>query len=211
LLAEVTMARVPGRDNRIAIPAIVLSLAIVGALVWFAVPAMPLVMAWAGGTAGNAATMLAATPTLHAVVADGLDVAEADCRELYPTDLWNELTWTSDAILSQSAAGPTTAMADLISALAPTATRTCTWTDSSGQAVVTTFATVSADAAGIAEASLRGQGFSCATADGTLECSSTTDAGNEHQSVRGALWVATVSRAWYPDDYDQRIAIHLWQ
>jgi len=205
------MARVPGRDNRIAIPAIVLSLAIVGALVWFAIPAMPLVMAWTGGAAGNAATMLAATPTPHAVVADGLNVAEADCRELYPTDLWNELTWTSDAILSQSMAGPATAITDLVSALAPTATRTCTWTDSSGQAVVTTFATVSADAAGIAEASLRGQGFTCGSEEGALECSSTTDAGNEHQTVRGSLWVTTISSAWYPEDYDHRIAIHLWQ
>ena len=189
----------------------VLSLAIVGALVWFAVPAMPLVMAWAGGTAGNAVTMLAATPTPHAVVAEGLNVAETDCRELYPNDLWNELTWTSDAILSQSTAGPATAMSDLVAALAPTAARTCTWTTSAGQAVVTTFATVSADAAGMAEASLRGQGFACATTEGTLECSSTTDAGTEHQAVHGPLWVTTISSAWYPEDYDHRIAIHLWQ
>ena len=205
------MARVPGRDNRIAVPAMVLSLAIVGALVWFAVPAMPLVMAWAGGAAGNAVTMLAATPTPHTVVAEGLDVAETDCRELYPNDLWNELTWTSDAILSQSTAGPATAMSDLVAALAPTEARTCTWTTSAGQAVVTTFATVSADAAGMAEASLRGQGFACATTEGTLECSSTTDAGTEHQAVHGPLWVTTVSSAWYPEDYDHRIAIHLWQ
>ena len=205
------MARVPGRDNRIAIPVMVLSLAIVGALVWFAVPAMPIVVAWAGGTAGDAATMLAATPTPHVVVAEGLDVSASDCRDLYPNDLWNELTWTSDAILSQSTAGPATAMTDLVTALAPTAARTCTWTDSSGQKVVTTFATVAEDAAGMAEASLRGQGFACTTTDGTLVCASATDAGDEHQAVHGSLWVTTVASAWYPEDYDERIATHLWQ
>lgn len=205
------MARVPGRDNRIAIPVTVLSLAVVGALVWFAVPAMPLVMTWARGAAGNAATMLAATPTPHAVVADGLDLAETDCRELYPNELWNELTWTSDAILSQSTAGPATAMTDLVAVLAPTAARTCTWIDSGGQTVVTTFATVAPDAGAMAEAALRGQGFGCTTTDGTISCAGETDAGQEHQAVRGSLWVTTVSAAWYPEDYDERIATYLWQ
>ncbi|WP_434970741.1 hypothetical protein [Microbacterium sp. bgisy207] len=205
------MARVPGRDNRIAIPVMVLCLGVVGALVWFAIPGMPMVLAWAGGTAGNAATMLAATPTPRAVVADGLDVAATDCRELYPDDLWNELTWTSDAILNQSTGASATAATDLVAALAPTAARTCAWTDSAGQSVVTTFATVADDAAGIAEAALRGQGFACTTTDGTLSCTADTAAGDEHQAVHGALWVTTVAGSWYPEDYDDRIAVHLWQ
>lgn len=205
------MARVPGRDNRIAIPFLVLCLGVVGMLVWLAIPGLPMLVGWAGGTAGGAVAALSTTATPHAVVADTVDIAAADCRELYPDDLWNELTWTADVVLTQSIAPPATALADLTAALAPSNARTCVWRNGDAGTVVTTFATVSADALGLAEAALRGQGFACETAEGALSCTADTAAGGEHQMLKGTLWVTTVDSSWYPEEYDARLARHLWR
>lgn len=204
------MARVPGRDNRIAIPALVLSAVVIAALVWFAVPGMPLVVAWAAGAAAGAPGVLAPAPTASAIRVGEVDVAAADCRELYPNELWNELTWSGDAILAQTPEPPATTAVGLLEALAPTSSRTCRWTNDAGGAIVTTYSTVAPEAAALAEAALRGQGFACEKAGRVLVCASTTGAVNEEHAFADTLWVTTVASSWPIEQYDSRLRAYLW-
>ncbi|GAA1706893.1 hypothetical protein GCM10009808_26130 [Microbacterium sediminicola] len=192
-----------------AVPFLVIIAGIVGALVWFAIPAVPMVIGWASGTAENAGTYLAASEEPQVRAIDGLDATAVDCRELYPAGLWNELTWSADVILTQTEERPVTAVAGLVDALAPTAARTCRWSNGSGE-VVTTFAAVGDGSAGLAEASLAGQGFSCAQNDDVLTCTGESDAGSEYQVVAGNLWVSTVESGWQPDTYNDRLVAYLW-
>lgn len=205
------MARVPGRDNRVAIPALVLTAAAVAALVWFAIPGMPMVVSWASGAVAGASGILASSPTPDVIVADTLDVSAADCRELYPNDLWNELTWAGGVILAQSTEPPATATVGLVEALTPAASRTCRWTSETSGAIVTTYATVAPEAAAVAEASLRGQGFTCESADGVLTCSGSIEGVVENHSLRASLWVVTASTGWTIEGYDERIRTFLWE
>ncbi len=205
------MARLPGRDNRIAIPALVLSAAVVGALVWFAVPAVPLVLGWGQGALVGAVTAGAPSAAAEEVLAEQVDVATADCRTYYPAGLWNELMWTPSVLLNQTTDRPVITAVDLVDALAPSPVRTCAWSNGTGGTIVTSFAQVQADAAAIADAALRGQGYTCTSVDHGVSCVLSNGDVSEYQRVQGGLWMSSVQSAWHPTDYDTQVADHVWK
>lgn len=205
------MARVPGRDNRIAIPALLVSVAVVGALVWFAVPAVPLVLGWGQAAVVGAVTGGAPSVAPTQVLAEQVDVATDDCRTYYPSGLWNELMWTPSVLLNQTTDRPAITAAELGDALAPSQVRTCAWSNSVGGTIVTSFARVQADAAAIAEAALRGQGYACSTLENGVSCTLSHDDVSEFQRVQGTLWMSSVETAWHPTDYAAQVADFLWK
>ncbi|MFE7843849.1 hypothetical protein ACFUTX_01490 [Microbacterium sp. NPDC057407] len=199
------MARVSGRNSFIAVPAGVICAAIVGALVWMSLPMVPVTVAWAGQMLRNAtkppaAAVAADTPAQRLADGDGLD-----CRQLYSDSLWNELTWQGRTLLDQSFDPPPTEVAALTEVLAPEVRISCRWTGRGEGAVATTVAAVAADAAGLAEAALRGQGFACTAADEVVRCSRTQGDVLEEHVIRGGLWLASVERAWHPEAYAARL------
>lgn len=199
------MARVGGRNSVIAVPVGVICVAIVAALVWLSLPMVPVTVAWAGDMLRNAtkppsATVVADTPAQR--VASG---ASLDCRQMYSDSLWNELSWQGRTILDQALDPPPTEVASLIEVLAPQVRISCTWTGKDGTAVASTLAAVAPEAAGLAEAALRGQGFSCTSADGAVRCSRTQGEVIEEHVLRGGLWLASLERSWHPDGYGARL------
>lgn len=199
------MARVGGRNSLIAVPAGVICAAIVAALVWMSLPMVPVTVAWAGEMLRNAskpptAPVAAVTPAQR--VADG---ASLDCRQLYSDSLWSELSWQGRTILDQAQDPPPTEVASLAEVLAPDVRISCVWTGRDGAVVATTLAAVAPDAAGLAEAALRGQGFACTAGDGAVRCTRTTGEVIEHHVLRAGLWLASIERAWHPDGYGARL------
>lgn len=199
------MARVGGRNSFIAVPAGVVCVAIVGALVWMSLPMIPVTVAWAGqmlrdATKPPAAAVVADTPAQR--LAEGADL---DCRQLYSDSLWSELTWQGRTLLDQSFDPPATEVAALTEVLAPEVRISCTWTGRGDGAVSTTVAEVAPGSAGLADAALRGQGFACTTADGAVRCSRTQGEVLEEHVVRDGLWLASVERAWHPEGYGARL------
>ena len=71
--------------------------------------------------------------------------------------------------------------------------------------VVSTLAVVAADAPGLADAALRGQGFACTAGEEGLHCSRSEGATLETHVVRAGLWLSSVERTWHPDDYAARV------
>lgn len=199
------MARTGGRNSWIAVPAGLICAAIVAALVWLSLPMVPVTVAWAGEMLRNATTprpqvQAADTPAGRAAAG-----RELDCRALYSDSLWNELTWTGRTILDQTTDPPPTSVTSLTEVLRPDVRLTCAWTDADGGEVITTLAVVGADGASIAEAALRGQGFSCAIGDPGLHCTSSQGDMVETQVFRDGLWLSSVERSWLPDDYGSRL------
>lgn len=204
------MARIGGRSNWIAVPAGMLCAAVVASLVWLALPMFPVAVQWVGDTLRTASAprpVVAAAPT----PADRAIAAEpVDCRSLYPDSLWSELTWRGGALLSQTAGPPATAVASLAEALQPSARVTCSWRLDGGGAIVTTLAAVSGDAATIADAALRGQGFSCTTSDGVVDCVRVRGTVIEEHTVRGGLWLSSMETGWHPERYGARVEAQVW-
>ncbi len=145
------------------------------------------------------------TPADRAVAAQPLD-----CRALYPDSLWSELTWRGGVLLSQTAGPPATTVTSLADALVPSARLTCSWRLRAGGTIVTTLSVVGADAATIADAALRGQGFTCATADAALDCSRVKGDVVEEHTVRGGLWLSSMETSWHPADYGARVEAKVW-
>ena len=202
------MARIGGRSNWLAVPAGMLCAAVVAALVWLALPMIPVSITWLGDTLRTATTprqVLPAQPTPAQLAVAGT----VDCRQLYPDGLWSELTWKRGSLLSQTAAAPATAVTSLTDALAPIARVTCSWRFTGG-GIVTTLAAVAEDAAAIADAALRRRGFTCATADGALRCTRVRGDVREEHTVRGGLWLSSVETAWHPEEYGARVEAHVW-
>jgi hypothetical protein len=203
------MARVGGRSTWIAVPAGTACAAVVATLVYLSLPMVPVTGAWVAMMAQTAFTNL--TTPVSASSGEPAPAADAaDCRDLYPDGLWAELTWKADVRLAQSTAPPATSVTTLVEALAPTVRLTCVWTYSGAGSIATTLATVSPEAAALAEAALRGQGFACAADDGGLRCSRITGDVLEEHEVRGELWLSSVETGWQPDDYSSRLASNLW-
>lgn len=204
------MARVGGRNSWIAVPAGLVCLAIVGALVWLALPMVPVTIAWAGDTLRRAATPQPAptsgpTPAEQAIADGGID-----CRTLYPDDLWNELAWRGGSLLNQTIAPPATEVVSLTEALAPEVLVTCEWRLASGGGIVTTLSRVDAGARPIAEAALRGQGFACDAGEAALVCTRTQGAVVEEHTLRDGLWLASVQATWHPEGYGARLDRNVW-
>jgi hypothetical protein len=84
----------------------------------------------------------------------------------------------------------------LTEALTPAVRLSCHWRTHDGRAIVSTLAEVAPDAAPIADASLRGQGFTCASTAGSLECTRLSGEVLEEQTIRGGLWLSSLERGW---------------
>jgi hypothetical protein len=196
------MARVSGRSLWIAWPAGVICAAVVGALLWLAAPGVPGAIDFIGNTLRTATS---------APVADGeaedVPVADpaTDCRGLYPDRLWAELTWTPEALLSQSTAPPASA-SSLFTALSPEVRLTCSWRADGGRSVSTTVATVAADAASVVQAALTAEGFTCAVDGAAVHCERTQGSVAEVHDLRGDVWVSSVLTDWLPEDYAAQVA-----
>ncbi|GAA2986306.1 hypothetical protein JOD63_002294 [Microbacterium terrae] len=201
------MARIGGRNRWIAVPVGLLCAAVVGALVWLALPGIPAVVEWTGDTLrrGTAAEAREAEPTPAQLATDG----RLDCRELYPSDLWSRMLLARDAQLKQDLSAPATAATGLVDALTPEVRVSCRWTGDSGT-VATTLAFVETDAAALADPALRGQGFDCSSVDDTLTCVRTEAGVLEEHVVRGHLWLATTESTWHPEDYTERLRTYVW-
>ena len=71
---------------------------------------------------------------------------------------------------------------------------------------MSTLAGVAADAGPIADASLRGQGFTCTDADAVL-LRAHRRRRPQRAHVRGGLWLSSVETAWHPEDYGLRASL----
>ncbi len=195
------MARVGGRSLWIAWPMGVICAAVVGALLWLALPGLPGAVEFTGNMLRNSTS---------APIAGGADGAAAeepatDCRGLYPDRLWAELTWTPDVLLSQDAAAPATTTT-LTTALTPVVRFSCTWRVPDGRTAATTLATVVAGSGAVAQAALAAEGFAC-TADGeAVHCERTRGTVTEIHDLRGDLWVSSVLTDWEPEEYGAQVA-----
>lgn len=203
------MARIGGRNSWIAVPAGMLCVAVVGALVWLSLPMIPVTVAWIGDTLRQAtepqpAATAAATPAQRAVEGGSID-----CRTMYPDDLWNELTWREGSLLNQSLAAPATAATSFADAAVPEVLVTCDWRFETG-GIVTTLSKVDPATATVAEAALSGEGFSCRTSGGELDCSRTDGDVLEEHTLRDGLWLVSVERQWQPEDYGARLDHGVW-
>lgn len=203
------MARIGGRSNWLAVPAGMLCIGVVAALVWLALPMFPVALAWVGDTSQRAitprpVTVAPETPAQRAAT------GPIDCRALYPDGLWAELTWTGGALLAQTTAPPATRAGSLVDALAPTTRVTCGWQREDDGGIITTLAVVGADAVSIADAALRGQGFTCTTDDVAARCTRARGDVLEEHTVRDGLWLSSIETQWQPEDYGARLEAHLW-
>ncbi|MDY0910308.1 hypothetical protein [Microbacterium sp. CFBP9034] len=204
------MARVGGRNSWIAVPAGLACAAVVGALVWLALPMVPVTITWAGDTLRNATSPRPVAPVADTPARLALEDADIDCRALYSDSLWNELTWRGRTILDQTYDPPATAVTSLTEVLAPEVRLTCAWTDRADGAIVTTLAVVGSDAPALAEAALRGQGFACEVTDAVLRCARTQEGTVEDHVVREGLWLSSSERAWHLEDYGRRLELQVF-
>jgi hypothetical protein len=208
--AEEVMARIGGRSTWLAVPAGVLCAAVVGSLIWLALPMVPVSVAWVGDTLRTASAprpVPSVKPTPAQLAAAG---SEIDCRDLYPDALWGELTWQGGALLAQTASPSATAVTSLWDALAPTVLVTCAWRLEGGRGIVTTLATVPADAAAIADPALRGQGFTCTSTGAALSCVRVSGDVVEEHALRAGLWLSSIETGWHLDDYGARVEAKVW-
>ena len=117
-----------------------------------------------------------------------------DCRALYPDGLWSRAHLAGAARCSADRGPPATAVTSLDGGprperrASPAAGGSTTAAGSSRR-----LAAVAADAAEIADAALRGQGFACATGGrgAALPCACSGDVIEEH-TVRGGLWLSSM-------------------
>ncbi|MBD3943114.1 hypothetical protein IF188_15580 [Microbacterium sp. NEAU-LLC] len=198
------MARIGGRNSWIAVPAGMLCAGVVAALVWLALPMVPVSIAWIGDTLRSAT---APAPTRTAAPTPAQDVAageQVDCRSLYSDDLWNELTWHPGSLLNQTHAEPATQARAFADAVSADVVVTCAWRFDTG-GIVTTLARIDADASAIAEASLEADGFACAPAGETLDCSRTQGDVVEDHTLRDGLWLVSVETGWHPKAFGARL------
>lgn len=204
------MARVGGRNPWIAWPAGLLCAGVVGALAWLAQPMLPVSVLWMGEMLRAATTPPVVAPVAETVAARADEPGALDCRTLYPDSLWAELTWTPDVLLAQDAAPPATAVTTLTDALTPAVRLTCHWRADAGRTIVSTLAGVAPEAAVIADASLRGQGFTCVSTAESLQCARASGDILEQHTIRGGLWLSSVERGWHPEQYGARLSAHVW-
>jgi hypothetical protein len=199
------MARIGGRNSWIAVPAGMLCAGVVGALVWLALPMVPVSIAWVGDTL-RSATAPQPTPTPAPVPAqDAAAGRSVDCRSIYSDELWNELLWHPGSLLGQSLAAPTTDARAFADAATPEVAVTCVWRFADG-GIATTLSRVDADAQALAEPSLTSDGFACTSADGALDCTRMQGNVLEEHTLRDGLWLVSVETGWHPDEFGSRLA-----
>ncbi|HYJ50770.1 MAG TPA: hypothetical protein VEX12_12730 [Microbacterium sp.] len=204
------LARTGGRNSWIAWPAGLLCAAVVAVLAWLAQPMLPVSVAWMGDMLRATTSQPVAAPATEAPASRAIASGELDCRALYPDDLWAEITWTPEVLLSQDAAPPPTVITALTDALAPSVRISCHWQAGDGRTIESTLSRVAGDAGAIAESSLRGQGFDCASDSDAVVCTRTAADVLEEHTLRGGLWLSSVERGWHPEFYGTRLAAHVW-
>jgi len=208
------VARVGGRNAVFAWVVGIGCAAIIGALAILAIPLIPASVSWVGdavqgpsakpaaGTAGDTGAT-GSTPSTGASA--GLPT---ECSQLYDEAIWAALKFTP-ATLSPSKDTPTTTATQLVAALRPQVSFTCSWRADAGT-VTTTLATVPADAGPIAAAALPGAGFTCASEGERTRCARTDGALTETIEAGGGLWLSTSEDGWHPSDYVSRTAKRVW-
>jgi len=204
------LARTGGRNSWIAWPAGLLCAAVVAALAWISQPMLPVAVAWMGDMLRATTSRPIAAPVAESPASRAIAPGDIDCRSLYPDDLWIELTWTPDVLLSQDFGPPATAATSLTDALAPSVRVSCRWRTDGGRAIASTLAGVAGDAQVIAEVALRAQGFTCSADEVALVCTRANGVVVEEHIIRGGLWLSSVEAAWHPDAYGARLAAHVW-
>jgi hypothetical protein len=204
------VARTGGRNSWIAWPIGLLCATVVAALAWLSQPLLPVSVVWMGDMLRAATSPPVIAEPGESVAAQASMPGDIDCRTLYPDRLWAELTWTPKVLLLQDYAPPATAVTALTDALTPSVRISCHWRAADGGSVVSTLARVGADAGVIADASLRGQGFTCTTDAEAVVCSRAVGDVLEEHAIRGGLWLSSVERAWHPEAYGARLAAHVW-
>lgn len=203
------MARIGGRNLWLAWPAGLVCLGVVGALVYLATPAVPGTIRFVGDTLRAATSAPQAAPAQPVAQAALDGSAEVDCRDLYPSELWGELAWTPEVLLSQTRAAPATAVVTLVEALQPAVRVTCAWRGASGS-IVSTLAVVTPEASAVADAALRAEGYSCEAYGSGVSCRRSSGGVVEEHVVRDGLWLASALTAWQPEDYGARLASFVW-
>jgi hypothetical protein len=203
------VARTGGRNSWIAVPAGLLCAGIVAGLVWLAQPMLPVTLQWAGETLREASSP-PAEAALEETPAQRAAAGRLDCRALYPPRLWRDMVWTGGTHLSQTTAAPATSATAVVDALQPDVRVTCTWRLDAGGTVATTLAVVGGDAALLADAALRGQGFACTADADAVRCTRTQSGIVEAHTVREGLWLSSVETRWHPADYTERLEEFVW-
>lgn len=194
------MARRDGRVSWIAVPAMTICIAVLGALVWLAVPGLPGAIDFIGST-----LRAAPAPTSDDDPVTATAAPVSDCRSLYPDRLWTELTWTPDVLLRPSADPPSASPA-LVTALAPRVRITCSWRVGEQRSIRSTVADVDAGAAAIAQATLTAEGFACAAEDGGVHCERAADGVTEVNDLADGVWLSSTLTRWEPEDYAAQTA-----
>lgn len=198
------MARIGGRNTWLAVPAGMLCAGVVGALLWLALPMVPVSIAWVGDTLRRATAPQPTPTTVPTPAQDAAAGVAVDCRSMYSDDLWNELMWRPGSLLSQSLASPATDARAFADAVTADVAVTCVWRFD-GAGIVTTLARVDAEAQAIAEASLASDGFACTTSGAALDCSRTRGSVVEEHTLRDGLWLVSVETGWHPDGFGARL------
>lgn len=199
------MARVGGRNSAFAWIVGILCAGVVGVLAWIAAPLMPVAVQFVADQLNPPTS----EPAAGSGGAGADDPQPSECRDLYPGDLWSELTRTEDAVLTPSDEWATSAASGLLDALTPTLRFTCAWTGDE-RAVVTSLADVPADAGAIAETALPALGFTCAPVEVRTRCVREDGQTVETIETGGGLWVMSVESGWRPDRYADRVAAQVW-
>lgn len=197
------MARTGGRSTWIAVPVTLVCFAIVGMLVWLALPMMPVAGAWVGDSLRGASERANRAPAPPA--ARVIDFDTLDCRGIYPDALWAELTWTAGVVLRQDRTAPATAATTVTEALAPQVRVTCRWSRRQPGTIVTTLASVDPGVTPVAEAALASQGFRCARTETALNCDRDRGRVREEHTLRDGLWLSSVETRWRPERYGARL------
>lgn len=196
------MARVGGRNAIFAWVVGIGCAATVGVLAALAIPMIPASVSWVGEAVQRPAT---STP---AAAADAGGVPTT-CAQLYDQALWAALRFTQGAAMTPSTDPPTTTAAQLVTALKPQVSLTCTWHADAGT-VATTLATVPTDAGPIAASALPAAGFTCTSQGERTRCARTDGDLTETIEAGGGRWLSTSESGWHPTDYVSRTAKRVW-
>jgi hypothetical protein len=202
------MARIGGRNSALAWMAAVFCAAVVGILVWLALPALPVGTQWVGDALRGPTAAPSAEPKQGAGTV--ADAAVEACRGIYTESLWQELGQRAGGNPVQDASPPATSATSLVSALAPAVRVTCAWTGTQLGSIVTTVSDVPSASPGVARAALESQGFSCDGIGDGIRCLKSAGDVTEDQSIRGGVWLATTFTSWQPAQYTERVGAQLW-
>lgn len=196
------MARVGGRNAFLAWVVGIGCAALLAALVFLAIPLLPVATTWIG----NAAAGPTAKPDAAAPEPTG---PPAECDQLYGEALWAALRWADGAVLTPSKDAPTTTAAALVDALQPQVQLTCSWIAAAGT-LTSTLATAPADAGSIAAAALPAVGFACEAVSDRTRCTRVDGELTETIETGGGLWLSSSETGWHPEAYASRVARAVW-